>query len=499
MSDDSQPTIPPETNSSDATVGERPAIRKLGFAWDWRKSNGHMLLLAAFQQPRRANQEPPLPLDLHTTWEAVLAEPVADAVRRFQVQGVLAPVPPQKRLPALLEDKSVAELKALLQEHNLSTSGPRKELLIERLLTEAGSDLYDLLPKEPLLSCTPYGEKVLLDWVTRSETPGNLRKMGAVATAVLTWLIVDAIAPELIGSYLYDLLTQVDEPAARQLKAYRPERSHHRSTYITPALKMEWVYIPAGYFWMGSDSSDPDADSDEKPRHRLYLPAYYIGKYPVTNQQYDVFVRATGRNAPRGWENGRFPRHKADHPVTYLFWSDAVAFCQWAARLSGLPLRLPTEAEWEKAARGPKGYRYPWGNHWDPRRCNTSESNIRDTTPVTHYPNGVSPYGVWDMCGNVWEWTSSEYRAYPYQPDDGRERMDPSTSACFAWRRLLYGCPGVACGVPPPPQRRLVQPRFSCGVGGSFLSHLWPLIPLDSGTLIRCPLGGPGGASPWRL
>jgi formylglycine-generating enzyme required for sulfatase activity len=119
---------------------------------------------------------------------------------------------------------------------------------------------------------------------------------------------------------------------------------------------------------------------------------------------------------------------KRDHPVRYISWIDAMAYCQWLnERLQhelpeGFVLRLPTEAEWEKAARGVKGREYPWGNEFDKDRCNSAESNFQDTTPVGFYsPRGDSPYGCADMAGNVWEWTHSLQWNYPYEMSDGRE------------------------------------------------------------------------------
>jgi formylglycine-generating enzyme required for sulfatase activity len=212
-------------------------------------------------------------------------------------------------------------------------------------------------------------------------------------------------------------------------------------------VKPEMVLIPAGEFIMGSDPTlDQDAVEDEEPQHTLYLPDYYLAKTPVTNAQYAVFVKATGHRIPYHWQGGKPPRGKEDHPVVNVSWHDAVAFCNWLAEATGQPYRLPSEAEWEKGARGSDGRIYPWGSQWDAARCNSKESGQGDTiaplhiytgstTPVDAHIEGASPYGLLDMAGNVWEWTSSVYEAYPYDPADGPEDLE----AMDGVRRVLRG------------------------------------------------------------
>ncbi|MCC6602475.1 MAG: SUMF1/EgtB/PvdO family nonheme iron enzyme [Anaerolineae bacterium] len=407
------------SNETNSNLGSK--LRRT-FGWSWRESAGHMLLLNTFLEPRSVSAQSNLPG--RATWEATLGEPVEKAVERFRVQGVLAEILPKNHLTLVLAEKTVAELTGLLEAHGLPVSG-RKAELVERLVENVAPQLFHLLPGEPLLQCTPYGERAILEWLTDPKTAKQLsaKTIFGVAVAVLSWLLVEAIAPELIGSYIYDLLTQVHEPSARKINRSGQSSGKVRETYVTSALKLEWCYVPAGNFWMGSEANDPEAYDGEKPRHKVYLPAYYIAKYPITNQQYQIFVRAAGHRAPSHWENGRIPAGKDNHPVNYVSWSDAVAFCDWAARVSGVPIRLLTEAEWEKAARGPKGYKYPWGNDWQKNLCNAA-NEYEGTTPVTQFPRGASPYGVFDMSGNVWEWTSSTKQAYPYKADDGRERMN---------------------------------------------------------------------------
>jgi formylglycine-generating enzyme required for sulfatase activity len=201
-----------------------------------------------------------------------------------------------------------------------------------------------------------------------------------------------------------------------------PEPVRPAITEPRQPFEPEMVLIPAGEFLMGSDpKKDKDAEDDEQPQHRLYLPDYTIAKTPVTNAQYAAFVEAAGHEPPERWKGKKPPQGKEDHPVVYVSWRDAMAYCKWLSEATGKAYRLPSEAEWEKAARGTNGRIYPWGDGWDAKRCNAREGGKAGTTPVGAYPQGASPYGVLDMAGNVWEWCHSLYRPYPYNAADGRE------------------------------------------------------------------------------
>jgi formylglycine-generating enzyme required for sulfatase activity/nucleoside phosphorylase len=200
----------------------------------------------------------------------------------------------------------------------------------------------------------------------------------------------------------------------------------------------EYVFIPAGPFVMGSSDDrikeitrfeQRDMFNLEVPRHKVELNGYFISRYPVTNAEYKAFVQATRHavpfrddifSKPYNWDANTctFPEGRENHPVVLVSWFDAQAYCAW---IGG---RLPSEAEWEKAARGNDGYEWPWGNTWQEDRCNAMELGLGETTPVDSFsPRGDSLYGVGDMAGNVWEWCSSLCDPYPYRADDGRESL----------------------------------------------------------------------------
>jgi len=206
------------------------------------------------------------------------------------------------------------------------------------------------------------------------------------------------------------------------------------------------VRVQAGAFTMGSNTRMPD----EGPLHTAKLKTFLIDKYEVTNLQYQRFIEATGRHSPQHFQNRTFPQGKIDHPVTYVSWYDAKAYCEWAGK------RLPSDAEWEKAARGTDGRTFPWGDEFDVNNANTparwqSLSQEGDTTPVGAFPSGVSPYGLHDMAGNVWEWTDSWYRQYP-------GNTHPSENYGEHYKTLKGGswwdCSFYQCGLSAPVYNR---------------------------------------------
>ena len=253
---------------------------------------------------------------------------------------------------------------------------------------------------------------------------------------------------------------------------------------VLDPLKIEWIEIPAGPFIMGSD----DGYDDEKPRHALDLGyAFRISRFPITNAQFQAFVEDGGYQEARYWVEaqatgwwrdgkavrGRYrlkdesqqeielfateeatapanfgePFNSSNHPVVGVTWYEALAFSRWLTERMeaegllkpGEEASLPSEAEWERAARGAAGRVYPWGDNPDPNRANWEETGLKSTSPVGAFPGGVTPDGIEDLSGNVWEWTRSLWGTdpwtpevgYPYDPEDGREALDPDEKT---WR-----------------------------------------------------------------
>ena len=196
-----------------------------------------------------------------------------------------------------------------------------------------------------------------------------------------------------------------------------------------PPAAAQMVQIPAGDFTMGSDTGP----ADERPSQRISLPAFEIDRLPITNAQFADFLNAIGPTNAAGEtlfdvddpdarihrRGDRWTAHAGfeDHPVVEVSWAGARDFCAWAGK------RLPTEAEWEKAARGTDERRYPWGNEPPDATRARFAAGWNETAPVGSFPGGASPYGVLDLSGNVWQWVSSAYRPYPYQADYGREGL----------------------------------------------------------------------------
>jgi formylglycine-generating enzyme required for sulfatase activity len=184
----------------------------------------------------------------------------------------------------------------------------------------------------------------------------------------------------------------------------------------------EMVYVPVGDFTMGNDQGyNGKIFADQRPEHPVDLDAFWIDKFEITNAKYQDCVAARECKAPDlGEDASRF--NQDEQPVVRVSWFDAAAYCNWVGA------RLPTEAEWEKAARGTDKWLFPWGNEFDASKLNFKGQSDAPK-PVGSFRDSASPYGALDMSGNVWEWTSSMYKNYPYKYQDGREDMSDEESA----------------------------------------------------------------------
>jgi formylglycine-generating enzyme required for sulfatase activity len=204
--------------------------------------------------------------------------------------------------------------------------------------------------------------------------------------------------------------------------------------------------VPLGRFAMGTDPAEvkslarryglPEAwFAKSTPRHERELDAYEIARYPVTEGDYERYLREEREAArPAHGRDGAPPRYRRNHPVHSLSWPAIVRYTEWLSERTGTQLRVPTEAEWEKAARGTDGRAFPWGDRFEARRCNTREGGVGGTTPVGIYPDGASPFGALDLAGNVEEWTADLYWPYP-----GTAHEDPA----YGSYRVARG--GVFC------------------------------------------------------
>jgi formylglycine-generating enzyme required for sulfatase activity len=183
------------------------------------------------------------------------------------------------------------------------------------------------------------------------------------------------------------------------------------------------VHIPEGEFEMGSAAGE--GHDDERPRHRVKLKGYWIGVHAVTNAQYASFVKATVRTGPGQWEQAG----EADHPAVNVSWDDAQAYAEWAG------CALASEAQWERACRGPKGLGYPWGEDWDQSRCRNDRNKGSQTTcAVYDYPKGASGYGTLNQSGNVWEWVADWYDEKYYEKSPTEDPAGPGQGAARVYR-----------------------------------------------------------------
>ncbi|MGD8491432.1 MAG: formylglycine-generating enzyme family protein [Anaerolineae bacterium] len=256
------------------------------------------------------------------------------------------------------------------------------------------------------------------------------------------------------------------------------DRPPETDTWLRPADDMPMIHIAAGAFAMGADLADDQASENEKPAHSVQLSSYWIDEHEVTNAQYQRCVAAGACRPPMQCDWGT-PTYgdpaRSNHPVICVSWADASAYCQWAGA------RLPTEAQWEKAARAASRRRYPWGDAPQPASLNLCdqncalESRLEDvddgyarTAPAGHYPGGASPYGVLDMAGNVWEWVADWYDPGYYSTSSATEPLGPGSGAQKvsrggSWDNTWHGVRTTARNWDNP-QDRMETVGFRCSM-----------------------------------
>ncbi len=224
--------------------------------------------------------------------------------------------------------------------------------------------------------------------------------VAALLVAIVMWWISKARQKEADGAVFVQPTPTVSKPqAAGQI---------NQATITAPD---GMVYVPGGRFEMGRSNGD----EYERPAHTVEVDPFFIDRTEVSNEQYQRFVTATNHRAPTHWQNGSLASVEAKLPVVNVSWDDATAYARWAGK------RLPTEAEWEFAARGTDGRLYAWGNTWNPSASNAGHGSSGHIAEVGHFPSGASPFGAMDMCGNVWEWTSSSLQSYA----EGHQEIAP--------------------------------------------------------------------------
>jgi len=352
-------------------------------------------------------------------------EPTAGEPEKERITGKLVPPPtvaafrtqaesPTGKLQAALSDRSqrpaVVETPA---EPAVIDQAGRKTAAVHDALTTDFPEVTDPLigrPTNPgveMFTATSFQEEIPLEVeeaVQRSDSRG--------ATLVWVIIVVLAVLAGLVAWRLYTTQKRIyssPNSATAQDTAVAAGASPESAPGSAPAVESAsvlpegMIYVSGGTFKMGRD----DGDEFESPVHTVSVKPFFLDRTEVTNEEYQRFVSATGHRAPSHWAGGKIPEGQTKFPVVNVSWNDANAYARWANK------RLPTEAEWEFAARGTDGRLYPWGSGWKEDYANAGRSEGGALVETGSYASGASPFGALDMSGNAWEWTSSDFKDYP--------------------------------------------------------------------------------------
>jgi formylglycine-generating enzyme required for sulfatase activity len=280
------------------------------------------------------------------------------------------------------------------------------------------------------------GNKRLFDPIdyTRIEVETGLKQMIENKALVIPVLVMNASMPsahdlpESLAQLRYQNAIRIrndpdfNNDIERLIRDIRSSRGYAEEDITTEYYEPKTIYIAEGPFWMGSPEME-GIPIYETPQHEVTLPAFRIGKYPVKNSQYEEFIRQTKRmvSPGMGWDGQKVPKGLQDDPVTGVTWFDTIAYCQWLVEKTGRKYCLPNEAQWEKACRGGNSFVYPWGDEFDPTRCNYGHPTL---APVDAYP-AQNDYGCFDFVGNVLQWTCTLW---------GEKRITPDAEYLYPWQ-----------------------------------------------------------------
>jgi formylglycine-generating enzyme required for sulfatase activity len=296
------------------------------------------------------------------------------------------------------------ERKKAAQEKQERERAEEKRQRVERSKQGDGAPSVEIAAKEPPAEVPkPFATSSSEDSIDEFGLP--LRSQWAASTSHRTFIIAATLALLLIG--IVSLFFLKASRAERTPTATGNNVNDAHRAQSAPVVPEGMVYVSGGAFKMGRDNGS----LDERPVHEVTLKPFFIDRYEVTCEQYRKFIESTGHRAPKTWPGGMYPPERAHWPVTGVTWSDATAYASWAGK------RLPTEAEWELAARGTDGRLYPWGNQWVQSEDRSASANAFITSAGQFIDvgtfKGASPHGAYDMVGNAWEWTASDWAAYP--------------------------------------------------------------------------------------